>query len=111
MRPITYVCLVIALAVPSVAHAGQVYGTIVMDGKGVGGANLEITCASDPAAKGTTAADGAYRINVPSQGQCTIVLPGHAGKPSAMVFSSPNPALYNFELVKGGDGNFALKRR
>ena len=111
MRPITYVCLAIALVVPSVVHAGQVYGTIVLDGKGVGGANIEIQCGSAAAATGTTAADGAYRINVPQQGQCTLVLPGHAGKPSVMVFSSPNPALYNLELVKGADGNFALKRR
>ena len=111
MRWITYVCLAVALAIPSVVHAGQVYGTIVMDGKGVGGANVEITCGSDAAVKGTTAADGAYRINVPQQGQCTLVLPDHAGKPSAMVFSSPNPALYNFELTKGGNGNYELKRR
>jgi hypothetical protein len=110
MRPITYACLVIALAVPSVVHAGQVYGTIVLDGKGVGGTNVEISCGSDAAVKSTTAADGAYRINVPQQGQCTLVLPGQAGKPSAMVFSSPNPALYNFELVKAGNG-YELKRR
>jgi hypothetical protein len=107
----TYLCLAVALAVPSVAHAGQVYGTIVLDGKGVGGASVEITCGSAAAATGTTAADGGYRINVPAQGQCTLVLPGHAGKPSAMIFSSPNPSLYNFELVKGGDGNYELRRR
>ena len=116
MRPITYLCLVIALAVPSVVYAGQVYGTIVQDGKGVGGVNIEIQCGSDAAAKdaavkATTAADGGYRVNVPQQGQCTLTLPEHAGKPSATVFSGPNPALYNFELVKGSDGNFELKRR
>ena len=111
MRPFTFVCLVIALATASVVHAGQVYGTIVMDGKGVAGAKVEITCGSAAAVTGTTAADGAYRINVQPQGQCTLVLPGHAGKPSVMVFSSPNPALYNLELVKGADGNYALKRR
>ena len=88
MRAITYVCLALAMAIPSVVYAGQVYGTIVMDGKGVGGANVEISCGSDPAVKATTAADGAYRINVPQQGQCTLVLPDQAGKPSAMVFSS-----------------------
>ena len=110
MRAITYVCLAAALAIPSIAHAGQVYGTIVMDGKGLGGANVEITCGSDPAVKGTTAGDGAYRINVPQQGQCTLVLPDQAGKPSAMVFSTPNPALFNFELVKAGNG-YELKRR
>jgi hypothetical protein len=111
MRPITYVCLIVALLVPAVADAGQVYGTIVLDGKGVAGAAIEIQCGQAPAATGTTGADGAYRINVPPEGQCTLVLPGHAGKPSAMVFSSPNPALYNFELVKGGKGNYELKRR
>lgn len=110
MRPITYVCLAVAVAIPSVVDAGQVYGTIVMDGKGVGGTNVEITCGSDPAVKGTTGADGAYRINVPQQGQCSFVLPDQAGKPTAMVFSSPNPALYNFELVKAGNG-YELKRR
>jgi hypothetical protein len=110
MRLNTYVCLAVALAIPSLAHAGQVYGTIVMDGKAVGGASIEITCGSEAAVKGTTAADGAYRINVPQQGQCTLALPGHAGKPSLMVFSSPNPALYNLELVKAGDG-YELKRR
>jgi hypothetical protein len=111
MRPIKCLVFVFALVFPAVLTAGQVYGTIVQDGKGVGGAAIEITCAGKPAATGTTAADGAYRINVTEQGQCTLVLPGHAGKPSAMVFSGPNPALYNFDLVKGGDGNFELKRR
>jgi hypothetical protein len=110
MRAITYACVALALTIPSIVHAGQVYGTIVMDGKGVGGTNVEISCGSDPAVKGTTAADGAYRINVPKDGQCTLVLPDQAGKPSAMVFSSPNPALYNFELVKAGSG-YELKRR
>ena len=109
MRPIRYVCLALALMIPTVAYAGQVYGTIVMDGKGVGGTNIEITCGSD-VTKGTTAADGAYRINVPQQGQCTLVLPDQSGKPSAMVFSTPNPAAYNFELVKSGNGH-ELKRR
>jgi hypothetical protein len=47
---------------------------------------------------------------VPKDGQCTLALPDQAGKPSAMVFSSPNPALYNFELVKAGNG-YELKRR
>jgi len=111
MRPITYLCLAIALLVPSVLYAGQIYGTIVLDGKGVASANVEIQCAGAAAVTGTTAADGAYRLNVPQQGQCTLVLPAHAGKPSLMVFSSPNPALYNLELVKGSDGNYELKRR
>ena len=110
MRPITYVCLALAVAIPSVVHAGQVYGTIVMDGKGVGGATVQITCGSAAAVTGTTAADGAYRINVPQQGQCTLALPAYAGA-SIVVFSSPNPALYNLELVRLADGKHELRRR
>jgi hypothetical protein len=33
------------------------------------------------------------------------------GKPSAMIFSTPNPTAYNFQLVKLADGKFELRRR
>jgi hypothetical protein len=109
MRLLKSVCFVAALFVPAVLYAGQVYGTIVMDGKGVGGAGIEIQCGADAPTTGTTGADGAYRINVPQQGQCTLTLPSH-GKASAMIFSGPNPSAFNFELVKSGD-KYELKRR
>jgi hypothetical protein len=108
MRLLRAVFVVAALLIPAALYAGQVYGTIVMDGKGVGGANIEIQC-GDAATMGTTGADGSYRINVPQQGQCTLSLPSH-GKASAMIFSGPNPSAFNFELVKSGD-KFELKRR
>jgi len=108
MRLLKTLFVVAALLVPAVSYAGQVYGTIVMDGKGVGGANIEIQCGNDMTT-GSTGADGSYRINVPQQGQCTFSLPSH-GKASAMIFSGPNPSAFNFELVKSGD-KFELKRR
>ena len=108
MRLLKALFVVTALLVPAALYAGQVYGTIVMDGKGVGGANIEIQCGND-ATTGTTGADGSYRINVPQQGQCTFSLPSH-GKASAMIFSGPNPSAFNFELVKAGD-KYELKRR
>lgn len=109
MRALKYLCAAGLLLIPAVAFAGQVYGTIVMDGKAVGGASIEIVCGSDAPATGTTGADGSYRINVPQQGQCTLTLPSH-GKASAMIFSSPNPSAFNFELVKAGD-KYELKRK
>ena len=108
MRLLKAVFVVAALLVPAALYAGQVYGTIVMDGKGVGGANIEIQC-GDAMTTGTTGADGSYRINVAQQGQCTLSLPSH-GKASAMIFSGPNPSAFNFELVKAGD-KYELKRR
>jgi len=111
MRPIRYVCFAIAVLVPAVLYAGQVYGTIVSEGQGLKTVNIEIQCGKDAPVTGATAADGAYRLNVPQQGQCTLALPSYAGRPSAVIFSGPNPSLYNFDLVKLGDGKFELKRR
>jgi hypothetical protein len=104
-------CLVFALSASAVLTAGQIYGTIVADGQPLKETDIEIKCGDDAPLKGKTAADGAYRINVPQQGQCSLTLSTHAGKPSASIFSTPNPALYNFEVVKTAEGKFELRRR
>ena len=111
MRSIKCACFVIALFVPAVLYAGQVYGTIVSEGQGLKSVDVEVQCGKDPPVTGATSADGSYRINVPQQGQCALALPTYAGRPSAVIFSSPNPSLYNFELVKLADGKFELRRR
>jgi hypothetical protein len=111
MRSIKCACVILALCCTVVLDAGQVYGTIVSDGQGVKSAGIEIKCGTAEPITGSTAADGAYRINVAQQGQCTLTLPSYMGRPSASIFSSPNPALYNFDLVKLGDGKFELRRR
>ena len=111
MRPIKGVSFVLLLLAPAVLYAGQIYGTIVSDGDPIKGASVEIQCGKEAPASGTTTADGSYRINVEQQGQCTLSLPSFEGRPSAVVFSGPNPALYNFELAKGGDGKYELRRR
>ena len=111
MKPFASTCVAIALLAPAVVYAGQIYGTIVLEGQGVKSAALEIQCGKDEPVKGTTAADGSYRLNVPQQGQCTLTLPSYEGSPSASIFSGPNPAAYNYELVKAANGKFELKRR
>ena len=111
MKPAKGLCLALALFAPAVLYAGQIYGTIVLEGQGVKSAALEIQCGKDEPVKGTTAADGSYRINVTPQGQCSLTLPAYEGKPTAAIFSGPNPTAYNYELVKGANGKFELKRR
>ena len=112
MRPLTAgLCLAFALALAAVLSAGQVYGTIVADGQPVKDADIEIKCGEDAPLQGKTAADGAYRINVPQQGQCSLTLPAYPGKPSAVIFSTPNPSLYNFAVEKDAEGKVVLKRR
>ena len=111
MNPVKGLCLALVLFAHAVLYAGQIYGTIVSGGQPVKAASIEIQCGKDAAVTGSTAGDGAYRINVPQDGQCTFALPTFEGRPSATVFSSPNPASYNFELAKLADGKYELRRR
>ena len=112
MKPLKAVlCFAFVLSTWAVLSAGQIYGTIVADGQPVKEADIEIKCGEEAPLKGKTAADGAYRINVPQQGQCAIVLPAYPGKPSAVIFSTPNPTLYNFAVEKDAEGKVVLKRR
>jgi hypothetical protein len=112
MRPLTVgLCLAFAISATAVLSAGQIYGTIVADGQPLKETDIEIKCGEEAPLKGKTAADGAYRINVPQQGQCALTLPTYTGKPSATIFSTPNPALYNFEVLKNAEGKFELRRR
>lgn len=112
MRSLTPLfCLGFAALASAVLSAGQVYGTIISEGQPLKSVAFEIQCGKEAAVTGTTAADGAYRINVPQQGECALTLPSYEGRPSAVVFSTPNPSLYNFELVKGSGGKYELRRR
>ena len=112
MRSFTSGLLVVGVVLaPALVSAGQIYGTIVSGGEPLKSADIEIQCGKEAAVTGATGADGAYRINVPHQGQCTLTLPKHEGRPSAVIFSKPDPAAFNFDLVKGADGKFELKRR
>lgn len=100
--------LLAALLWPSTASAGQIYGAVVSGGQGLPNTAIEIAC-NGAVTVGSTAADGSYRIDVPNEGQCTLALPGFAGRPSAVIFSNPNPSGYNFELVRNPDGNHVLR--
>jgi hypothetical protein len=112
MKPTLGLWLLLVLFVPAVLEAGQIYGTVVSGGQGVKGATIEIQCGTDAApVTGSTAGDGSYRINVPDQGQCVLALPSFEGRPSATIFSTPNPSMYNFELTKRADGTYELRRR
>ena len=111
MKPFAAAVVVVTLLFSAVVSAGQIYGTIVLEGQGLKSAAIEIQCGKEAAVTGTTAADGSYRINVSQQGQCTLTLPSYEGSPSAAIFSGPNPAAYNYELVKLASGKFELKRR
>jgi hypothetical protein len=112
MKPITAgLCFAFIVCLSGVVSAGSIYGTIVAENQPVKDTDIEIKCGEDAPVKAKTAADGAYRISVPKEGQCSLTLPAYPGKPSATIFSTPNPTLYNFAVVKNAEGKFELKRR
>jgi hypothetical protein len=94
---------------PGLVYAGRIYGSVTAEGKGLANTAIEIDCAGT-VTKGATAADGSYRIDVTTQGKCTFTLTAHPGRPSAVVFSYPDPSQYDFEVVKA-DGKVRLRRR
>lgn len=111
MRQLKWIGLGTIVFLPSLLHAGQIYGFIASANR----AHIQVYCPGDPngrpSGEGFTATDGSYRINVTRNGQCTLTLPDFNGRPSAMVFSYPNPAGYDFQLNRRPDGTFELKRR
>ena len=103
---------VLLVGASDVLLAGQIYGTIVLGGQGVkerqdrdpvrpGGGR-------DRAPRPPTAPTGSTcRSRASARWRCRPMRA--ARRPS--IFSSPNPALYNFELAKLADGKYELKRR
>ena len=103
--------LAMALLAPTPCIAGQIYGSIVDSGKGLPRAKVEISCGGTVAGSGETTDDGSYRVTVGREGQCQLILPNYPERPSADVFSYAEPAQYDFELVRLGDGKHELRRR
>ncbi|MEQ1886229.1 MAG: carboxypeptidase-like regulatory domain-containing protein [Bryobacteraceae bacterium] len=98
------------LAFAGVLHAGQLYGSVSENGKPVANAPVAITCAGEQT-KGSTNADGTYRITVMQQGRCTFTLTGRQGSPGVLVFSYDKPTLYDLEVARKADGSNELRIR
>ena len=56
MRSMRWACVLVALLFTAVVDAGQIYGTIVSDGKGVASASIEIKCGTAEPVTGSKAA-------------------------------------------------------
>lgn len=99
----------VAVLFPLPASAGEIYGSVTVDGKAVVNTAIQINC-SGAVTNGATGDNGSYRIDVPQQGQCTLSLPSYAGA-SASIFSIPNPNRYDFEIVRQPNGSHELRKR
>jgi len=102
------VILVAAIAgcMPSLAVAGDIFGTITEADKPVANAPVQVTIAGKPYS-GATDGGGSYRVFVPETGKATLTVTAGGRAHSIDVFSSERAARY--DLVIGPDGG--LRRR
>ncbi len=103
------VVLALALAtIPTIAAAGEIYGTITENGAPVKeGMKVGLVC-GEKSHTGETDKNGAYRLFADEQGKCTLSVTVGAEKPSTTVHSFSDSARYNLILEKK-DGKYTLR--
>jgi len=93
------------------ARAGDIFGSLRERGEPRPNVPYQVfDLNNQPVSRSSqTASNGSFRLNLP-MGRFRLVfsLPGN---PTAEIFSSGNPAQYDFELVRRPDGSYSLDRR
>ena len=108
-RGLVIVCLLFSA---DVASAAQITGNLREGDRAVGaGIAVVVKCDADTY-PGNTDAFGSYSIFVPHEGKCvlTVEYQGHTTG-GFEIYSYPDPAKYDFDLVRAGDGTYSLTRR
>jgi|SRR5262245_4784223 len=92
---------------PVSVSAGQMYGSVIENGRALPNASIQITCPTGSAST-VTASDGSFRVNVAVEGRCTFTLTQYGA--SAAVFSYAKPVQYDFELRRqGGSAQLVIR--
>lgn len=95
---------------PTVAYGGQIFGTLTADNKPVGRAvKVSVLCGATNGA-GETDDYGSYKVFVP-KGKCVLKVYYGGQWLEFAIYSYDDPVRYDFDVVRGGDGRYFLKRR
>ena len=103
--------LVLLLAAPTIASAGEIYGKIVADGAPVGeGATVEMKCPkkSYPAVK--TDKSGSYHVVVEENGKCSMTV-SLKGKSASLDVASYDEAVQADLVLETKDGKLTVRRK
>ena len=106
---LTFLCLAFSVLITVPAQAGNIYGSLWIDGKPAAGAQIQIRCASPHPAQ--TDGNGSYSVFVPENGRCTFHVDYQGRAVETPVASYGNPVKYDFDLVHQPDGSIALRSR
>ena len=97
----------VCFAVP--AYAGNIYGSLWIDGKPAPGAQIQIRCTVLHPAQ--TDGNGSYGVFVAENARCVFHVDFQGRSGEIPVASYGNPIKYDFDLVPEGDRNFVLRSR
>ncbi len=107
---ITTFALVAALIFPAVSFAGQINGTLRINGRPApSGVQVNIICGGQHFS-GETRSRGSYSVYVNQTGRCTFTVPDYGGASDDKIYSYSDPVRYDFDLSKS-NSSYQLRRR
>ena len=110
MKAVLLVLVLLCLC-PGPTLAGQVYGTLRESDRPVGqNIRVEAVCGNSTYSA-VTDNSGVYRLFARETGKCTIRAYYQNQSPQAVIDSYPNPAHYDFDLIRQANGQYELRRR
>src|SRR5262245_18294823 len=109
---VTRICFLLAIGLPTVMSAAQVYGSLKKGDRAVRqGVQIEVTCGNHAHHAGQTDVYGSYSINVRETGSCTLkVFYSDRCMPTFQIDSENEPVRYDFLLFQQSD-TCVLQRR
>ena len=109
MRRLWFPLLLLVL-LECTATAGQIYGSLRENGRGVGGVRIEIARQGQAPIPAATGPDGGYNVAVPGSGRCVLRVYYKNAVAMAEVSSYADPVKYDFDLVFQ-NGGYTLQRK
>jgi hypothetical protein len=94
----------------SPVFAGQIYGTLRESGRPVPNVKIDVICGGNTYSA-VTDNGGLYRLFAKETGGCTIRAYYQNQIPQSSLDSYPNPAHYDFDLIRNANGQYELRRR
>jgi hypothetical protein len=95
------ILLALLFILPTLAFAGEIFGTLKKDGKPLAKTEISITQNGQVIGSAITDDKGYYSIQIKPVGKCTLTIKGYEGA-SFDVFSTNNSSEYTLTLVKAG---------
>ncbi len=113
MRKI-FTCIQIILFIPAITMAAQVFGSLKFEDRSVGaGVQLKVRCDGEKEVWGQTDNFGSYNVYLqPKRCFLDVNFRNQWWSTTTPIYAdATDPVRYDFELVRGANGAFVLRRK